>query len=1085
MGTVKVKRLLPGGITGDDPATEYTNENLRAPTGIPALINDAIAERGIEVTIGVYENMAVGDRIQLNWGGLSLTRPALTEPEVGKLVTFRVEKATLIAAPGQVIVRYDIRDEVNNWSRWSLHASTDVEAGDNLLIAPRVLNTSNGAIDLALLLGEDAEVQTPVYTKRMELGDQVRLTWTGFTAEGVQLEDVILDKTVGTGDIDWPLTFLIPNDKVRAIAQGNAVVRYEVTPLAGQRRQSRRTSVNVIGQVAQLPAPAVPAATGNVLDPAGLPPEGAVVRIASSELIAAGDTILLLWEGKTASGGSVTHTITIPVTGSVVGKPIERLVPLAYITPLLNGSVTVSYTLNKSGGETLTSQPLLLQVRSQTAQLPKPKVDYAMDDSLDPEAVPATGTAVRVNYSPMLTADRIDLHWDGVLDHTDFFPVPTNWNNKEVPFPIEKTSVDLNKDQTVQVFYTVTRAGTVMTSIKQPLLIGSAVKLGPPSIKEAMGNSLNPIAAKDALNAVVPAYANMIGTQLRVTWTGTAGAGSHTTELVTVTTQGTQEIALDNKVVAFNLALAVTVTYEVIRNGGTPTVSDVLTLAVQTIPISELKQPRILEAADNGNGNELNLSDVANGATIRVDSWPLIAVGQYVWLRLKGRKTNGDAHETNLWSPPSSRANDTWISQGYLDKAVPAAYLKELGDGTTLTVEFKAALGKSQTESEAVSFPVKTYTVKAGVGELPKPSIKEASGTSLAPIAAKDKLTAVVPQYPGMLASDLISVTWAGTAGNGSHTTTAVEVGTVGSKEIELLNSVVAFNLGQVVSVIYKVTRGTTSTPSDPLSLTVQKITESDLQLSMPVINGITGSELDVTTLPAGAKTRIAGWPFIALRQRIWLHYFVEGDSTPIHTEYAGDEIPSAGLPSGMNPNTPVDKLKALTNGAKLRVEFKVSFDGSTDEGKAVSFPVRTYSVNAALLEDFEGWAEAYLGGPGSPIQGTTMDIYYISGGGTVEIKKSAEGKFLYINSNGYNPILTSLRLKGRYWKISFLPEGVASNINKIKAYNEKDEKIIEISILPSEPPAPMTIFHDIHKIARIDFLVQETITVDNFIFGG
>jgi len=49
------------------------------------------------------------------------------------------------------------------------------------------------------------------------------------------------------------------------------------------------------------------------------------------------------------------------------------------------------------------------------------------------------------------------------------------------------------------------------------------------------------------------------------------------------------------------------------------------------------------------------------------------------------------------------------------------------------------------------------------------PRVKEAPDGKLDPIAAKDRLTVVVPHYTGMLATDKLSVTWAGTVGGGSQ----------------------------------------------------------------------------------------------------------------------------------------------------------------------------------------------------------------------------------------------------------------------------------------------------------------------------
>ncbi|SEN69533.1 Ig-like domain (group 2), partial [Pseudomonas sp. ok272] len=58
---------------------------------------------------------------------------------------------------------------------------------------------------------------------------------------------------------------------------------------------------------------------------------------------------------------------------------------------------------------------------------------------------------------------------------------------------------------------------------------------------------------------------------------------------------------------------------------------------------------------------------------------------------------------------------------------------KNLKDGSSLSMELKAALGKSTVESEAVVFPVRTYTIKALVEEKPEiTSVKDAYGNEVA-----------------------------------------------------------------------------------------------------------------------------------------------------------------------------------------------------------------------------------------------------------------------------------------------------------------------------------------------------------------
>jgi YVTN family beta-propeller protein len=247
-----------------------------------------------------------------------------------------------------------------------------------------------------------------------------------------------------------------------------------------------------------------------------------------------------------------------------------------------------------------------------------------------------------------------------------------------------------------------------------------------------------------------------------------------------------------------------------------------------------------------------------------------------------------------------------------------------------------------------------SVSVEGKISPLRPPSVDEAPGDTLNPIAAKDSLTVVVPQGD-LLPSDLLSVTWTGAAGTpagGSHTTTAAPISTIG-REIPIPNSVVAFNLGKAVTVTYTVTRnGTAYPPSQPLNLTVQAIPNEDGALPTPAIDGAVGNELNISTLLDGARTRIAKWPFIALGQKLWLRYSgTNADGTAFTDQtYNAAPIPTDGLPNGMLPHAPVAKLRNLKDGSTLRVEFKVAFDGSTDESTAVTFPVRPYTIKAVAI---------------------------------------------------------------------------------------------------------------------------------------
>jgi hypothetical protein len=131
------------------------------------------------------------------------------------------------------------------------------------------------------------------------------------------------------------------------------------------------------------------------------------------------------------------------------------------------------------------------------------------------------------------------------------------------------------------------------------------------------------------------------------------------------------------------------------------------------MPQNELLKPIIKDADNDGEGPEFNVGSLTSNATYRMGVWPLIATGQYVWLRLKGTNADGSDYNLQIHTAPGSMVSDKWLDQGYYERSIAFAGLRNLKDGSPLTMEFKAAFGKSTNESEAVPFPVRTYTIKA------------------------------------------------------------------------------------------------------------------------------------------------------------------------------------------------------------------------------------------------------------------------------------------------------------------------------------------------------------------------------------
>ncbi|MFJ2320504.1 hypothetical protein [Pseudomonas sp. NPDC087817] len=932
-------------------------------------VDETLPAKGVTMRIVPYRNLTRYDRILARWGSQQVTHVVTPEQALDParhpidVVFSRAVIETAGDGP-EVAVAYQVVDRCGNYpderAPWSAIRKVLVDLGGNRLKEPLVLvkGQPTNSINLDQLGDDDVVVLVNTPEADFKVGDKVFLTWTGTPAQGSQIIVGPLESPVNF--VDLPLKFSIPNASVRAIAKGSASVGYIRQRSGAADRPSKNASATVIGDISQLRAPTVDEAPGG-----NLPPETtwATVNIPWYPGRNSSDQINLIWQAQAPGGSTVYYEDPRPVGDIAENQPVQRNVSNAEIRRFNGLNVKVFYIVTNSETALLSVRESLvfpMQVGVPLPTFDRPEVEGADNDALDPDKVPPTGATLVVPYLGTRDKDRVTWRWRGSASggstsgHIDLIPATAG---KPVRITVNKQYVTANLNGTVVADYSIQRAGVMLgNSHELTLRIGAALDLDAPKIKEANGStSLNPLAAKDSLTAIVDYTGMAIGDDIIVTWTGTPPNGSDTSAKKTVTTLGPQSIPLKNAVVAFNLGKAVTVSYTVTR-AGAPVPSKELALTVLAIPQEDpaLGKPLITQAANNGEGPELDVRALTANATIRINSWPLIALKQYVWLRVEGTNKDESKYDKTFLQPPGSQTNQGWVDQGYYLHQIPLADLQNLKDGSDLTLYFKAGLGGSQDVNEAVSFPVRKYTVKVALAQPIKPSIKEAPGSSstLNPIAAKNRLTVLVPHYTGMASTDQLSVTWTGAANTpagGSHTSAAVSVGTVGQKEIAIPNTVVAFNLGKAVKVFYTVTRNGTPTKSVEFALNVQVIPAGHAELTKPTIDGAAGDVLDVTALPAGGSTRIARWPLIAVGQTLWLRYFGTNADDTVYTSapYVATPLAQGGLPNGPGPITP--NLRGLKDGSSLRVEFRVGFDRNTDETKAVSFQLRSYTVKVPL----------------------------------------------------------------------------------------------------------------------------------------
>ncbi|MFJ9989811.1 hypothetical protein ACIQSO_03675 [Pseudomonas putida] len=449
---IRVKTNVPGG-PDPIPSTPEVNENLLAVTGVPELVGDGDAD-GIVATVPRYLNMTAGDKLTLSWGG-AIVEQELEADQVNNAVPISVPRAIIEqAGAGPVVIEYEIRDIVNNWSLWSLKFTSDVEVGTGLLRAPDVLDVVDGKLDLDALGDKDARIRVRVYAD-MAVNDVVTMSWVARPPTGGPIEHT---ETV-TLDADsegLPVEFKVPNAIARASAGGTVAVKYTITSNRGQ-QHSRRASFEVIGQVQNLPKPTVKEALGNELDTGRIPENGATVSIEAWLGMASGDRLELFVSGRNSGGVPSSHHDANDIDAGQVGNPVDFIVPKAFFEPLVNGRVDVYYRVKGEESDWLT-----LQVVGQgDAELPAPSVNGVVDGALDPHAVPTGTKAVVPQYQGKAVGDKIALSWAGLPQASVTKTIDVTEQNLGSPISIdiEHTPYIIgNLNSNVAVSYRVTRA---------------------------------------------------------------------------------------------------------------------------------------------------------------------------------------------------------------------------------------------------------------------------------------------------------------------------------------------------------------------------------------------------------------------------------------------------------------------------------------------------------------------------------------------------------------------------------------------------------------------------------------------------
>ncbi|MHC8344524.1 YncE family protein [Pseudomonas sp. RT6P73] len=735
------KLEIPAGQDLDPEEGSHSNLFMFIdPVIVEGIIDKEIAKDGVSVIIRAesgtgapYPDAAVGDVIVLSWGGVlvesaPLTAEQINDPDKHPIV-IHIDLATILAAGDTdgdgLAVTFHVCDVVHNYSEdWCKATRLVVMTGTDLLDAPVVHEAVNNRLFLDELDGKDITVEVWAKKPAVQLGDIIALKMRGTTVDGEVVEITAPAQTID--NLPHTYKFILSNANVLRLAKTQVTFSYYVErPGTPDPLPSKGQFVTFIGEPKRLAAPCAEKAEHGGIDP-DLPfPR---VRIPFDLIMQMGMAIELIWFGTRPDKSTYTPELEwyfLSQEEIEAGKDFFITVDGKHLKTLEGGTLVLSYNLLSEGqnGEIVRRESLpaaLLEVGEQLAELVRAIVLGEKNGMLETLELPhgaSQATVLNPAVRPTKAGDKVFCTVTGEVSGEVELSIDITRisEGKDVHFTLNAKFVrdhfEPNRGKKVTVRYRIWRATEKEMSYSEVLefVIGTALELKSPRVKEADDTRLEPLNSQTHLTAIVDYDGMQIGDQIIAIWTGADGTlpeGSHTTKVWAVATLGPQEIPLVTTVIAFNLSKEVKVFYQVSRGDNGPVKSTPLLLTVLPLQQQDLPRPEI----DGMLGDVLDVQALVDSACTRIAKWPFIARGQKLWLRYFGTKADNSPYSSQTYE--ATPVPEAGLPNGLFPNA-PVADLRGLKDGSKLEIKFKVTFDGSTDEDEAVIFSMRTYTVQA------------------------------------------------------------------------------------------------------------------------------------------------------------------------------------------------------------------------------------------------------------------------------------------------------------------------------------------------------------------------------------
>ena len=568
---------------------------LYIPDAVPIPWNDATSSlygvgiaainNGLNVFVEPYNNMAIGDVVEVYWdtsSGVPEGRIDVTSNNINKQLELNLPETYFTEGDFQPfyrvrrisgsIINSDVRNiRVKLSSPGGKDPDPSTPNNENLS-APQLpdgLHYVN-----AELAAQGIDITIAPYPN-MGAYDHIDFSWGGQR----------LSYTVQPQEVGKKLTVSVTELDILTAGDGSIMLMYQVIDAGANRSDgwSLVTTVDVYAADSQLDAPIVKDAVNDILNIGDLNGNDTVVQVlVTTSNFKVGDTVSLFWKGWAAAGGSIDWDVSKVVTNAP--SLMEFTVPYSIVTETAQGYAVVFYSLKKSDSTEQTSRRAQIQIVGTEDRLPPPTVVESVNGVLSAEVPQAT--VVISAYPGMAKDDRVDMVWEGNTSgvYFDWIQITSETVNHTLTFLVPSTQIAKNSN--VMVGYTVTRAnGNPEASEKLSLLIGEHNMLPAPIIDEAIGTQLNPANVPNGATVRVPATAALqTGDLVIIRWAGTVGAGSKSFEQ-TISSSGSGQdliVITSFELIQANVGHTITLDYEVRRATGVAETSPAAVYDVST-----------------------------------------------------------------------------------------------------------------------------------------------------------------------------------------------------------------------------------------------------------------------------------------------------------------------------------------------------------------------------------------------------------------------------------------------------------------------------------------------------------------------